>query len=306
MLELLSNNLPLLAGFVFVLGLLFGSFFNVVIHRLPKMLNREWRATATEILKEADCTVNCPDTPDTGAQQEKYNLVTPRSACPKCGHKIAALENIPVISWLSLRGKCRSCKTSISIRYPFVELLTAITFAVCALGFGFSWLLLFAIVFTSFLIIGSFIDYDHKILPDQLTLPLVWLGLSVYLFVEPESLQLSFAPSLESAVIGALCGYLVLWSIYWVFKLVTGKEGMGHGDFKLLAAIGAFVGVKMLPLVIILSTVTGAVLGILSMVINKKGRDHTIPFGPFLAIAGWITLIWGEPLTQLYLGWLQP
>ena len=266
MIELLSNNLPLLAGFVFILGLLFGSFFNVVIHRLPKILSREWRSTASEILKEAKCDVSCPkeDLP------EKYSLVTPRSACPKCGHKITALENIPIFSWLFLKGKCRSCKTSISIRYPFVELLTAITFATCAWVFGFNWLLLFALIFTSFLIVGSFIDYDHKILPDQLTLPLVWVGISTFLFLEPSVIQHSFAPDLESAVIGALCGYLVLWAIYWLFKIMTGKEGMGHGDFKLLAAIGAFVGFKMLPLVIILSTVTGAVLGIIAMIINKQ------------------------------------
>lgn len=302
MVELFSNNLPLLAGFVFVLGLLFGSFFNVVIHRLPIILNREWRATATEILTDAQCDVSCP----TDSLPEKYNLVSPRSACPKCKHKIRALENIPVVSWLLLRGKCSSCKTRISVRYPFVELLTAISFGICAWIFGFSWLLLFALLFTSTLIISSFIDYDHKILPDQLTLPLVWLGLSVSLFLGTSDIQPSFAPDLKSSVIGALCGYLVLWSIYWLFKIVTGKEGMGHGDFKLLAAIGAFVGFKMLPLVIILSTVAGAVLGILSMVINKKGRDHTIPFGPFLAIAGWITLIWGEPLTQQYLNLLAP
>nr|WP_317851549.1 A24 family peptidase [Kangiella taiwanensis] len=291
-----------MAGFVFILGLLFGSFFNVVIHRLPKILNREWRSTASEILKEAKCDVSCPkeDLP------EKYSLVTPRSACPKCGHKITALENIPIFSWLFLKGKCLSCKTSISIRYPFVELLTAITFATCAWVFGFNWLLLFALIFTSFLIVGSFIDYDHKILPDQLTLPLVWIGISTFLFLQPSEIQHSFAPDLESSVIGALCGYLVLWSIYWLFKILTGKEGMGHGDFKLLAAIGAFVGFKMLPLVIILSTVTGAVLGIIAMIINKKGRDYTIPFGPFLAIAGWITLIWGQPLTELYLNLLAP
>ena len=302
MTELLSNNLPLLAGFVFVLGLLFGSFFNVVIHRLPVILNREWRATASEILKEAHCEVSCPK----HELPEKYTLVIPRSACPKCGHKISALENVPVLSWLVLRGKCRSCKTGISIRYPFVELLTAVTFAICAWVFGFSWLLLFSLIFTSYLIIGSFIDYDHKILPDQLTLPLIWLGLSVFLFIEPSVIQPSFAPDLASSVIGALCGYLVLWSIYWLFKIATGKEGMGHGDFKLLAAIGAFVGFKMLPLVIILSTVTGAVLGIIAMIINKKGRDYTIPFGPFLAIAGWITLIWGQPLTEFYLNLLAP
>lgn len=302
MIELLSNNLPLLAGFVFVLGLLFGSFYNVVIHRLPTILNREWRATASEILKESNCEVSCPkdDLP------EKYTLVTPRSACPKCGHQITALENIPVISWLVLKGKCRSCKTGISIRYPFVELLTAVTFATCAWVFGFSWLLLFALLFTSYLIIGSFIDYDHKILPDQLTLPLTWLGLSLFLFIDPSTIEPSFAPDLKSSVIGAICGYLVLWSIYWLFKIATGKEGMGHGDFKLLAAIGAFVGFKMLPLVIILSTVTGAILGIIAMIINKKGRDYTIPFGPFLAIAGWITLIWGQPLTEYYLNLLAP
>ncbi|RDX36274.1 prepilin peptidase [Kangiella sp. HD9-110m-PIT-SAG07] len=302
MIELLSSNLPLLAGFVFVLGLLFGSFFNVVIHRLPIILNREWRTTATEILKESECEVQCPkdDLP------QKYGLVTPRSACPKCQHQITALENIPVLSWLFLRGKCRSCKTAISIRYPFVELLTAITFTVCAYIFGFNWLLLFSLVFTSFLIVSSFIDYDHKILPDQLTLPLVWIGLSVSLFIGPGEVQPSFVPDLQSAVIGALCGYLVLWSIYWLFKIATGKEGMGHGDFKLLAAIGAFVGFKMLPLVIILSTVTGAILGILTITINKKGRDYTIPFGPFLAIAGWVTLIWGQPLTEYYLSLLAP
>ena len=302
MIELLSNNLPLLAGFVFVLGLLFGSFYNVVIHRLPTILNREWRATASEILKESNCEVSCPkdDLP------EKYTLVTPRSACPKCDHQITALENIPVISWLVLKGKCRSCKTGISIRYPFVELLTAVTFATCAWVFGFSWLLLFALLFTSYLIIGSFIDYDHKILPDQLTLPLTWLGLSLFLFIDPSAIEPSFAPDLKSSVIGALCGYLVLWSIYWLFKIATGKEGMGHGDFKLLAAIGAFVGFKMLPLVIILSTVPGAILGIIAMIINKKGRDYTIPFGPFLAIAGWITLVWGQPLTEYYLNLLAP
>ncbi|WP_251357993.1 A24 family peptidase [Kangiella sp. TOML190] len=297
MTELLSSNLPFLVGLVFIVGLLFGSFFNVVIHRLPIMLNREWRATATEILTEAKCSVSCP----TDTLPEKYNLVSPRSKCPKCQHQIGALENIPVISWLLLRGKCKNCQSKISARYPLVELLTATTSALCAYYFGFSWSLAFALLFTSYLIIGSFIDYDHKILPDQLTLPLIWFGLFAAIWVSPSKIQPSFAPDLPAAVIGALAGYLSLWSIYWLFKLLTGKEGMGHGDFKLLAAIGAFVGFKMLPLVIILSTVTGAVLGILGMLISKKGRDHKIPFGPFLAIAGWITLIWGQPLTESYL-----
>ncbi|NVJ66889.1 MAG: prepilin peptidase [Gammaproteobacteria bacterium] len=295
MLELLSTNLPLLVGFIFIFGLLCGSFFNVVIHRLPIILNREWRETATEILTDAKCQVSCP----ADELPEKYNLIAPRSKCPKCQHQIGALENIPVISWIALGGKCKSCKTKISARYPFVELLTAFVFAICAYYFGFNWSLAFALLFSSYLICGSFIDYDHKLLPDQLTLPLVWFGLFAALCIK--SPIPSFAPSLESAVIGALAGYLILWSIYWLFKLVTGKEGMGHGDFKLLAAIGAFVGYQLLPLVIILSTVTGAVLGIATMIINKKGRDYKIPFGPFLSIAGFITLIWGQAISDKYI-----
>ncbi|WP_018625375.1 prepilin peptidase [Kangiella aquimarina] len=302
MIEILSSNLPVLAGLVFILGLLTGSFLNVVIHRLPLILGREWRATATEILTEANCSVSCPK----DELPKKYNLMTPASACPKCHHKITALENIPVFSWLFLGGKCSNCKTKISGRYPFVELLTALTFLVCAITFGWSWSLAFALIFTCFLIAGSFIDYDHKILPDQLTLPLVWIGVTAALWLAPADSLPGFAKDLPSSVIGALAGYLSLWSIYWLFKLLTGKEGMGHGDFKLLAAIGAFLGWQMLPLVILLSTVTGAVLGIITMVISKKGRDYKIPFGPFLAIAGWIALIWGETITNTYIQMLQP
>ncbi len=294
MIELLSTNLPLLVGFIFVLGLLLGSFFNVMIHRLPKILNREWKQTATEILTDAKCKVSCP----ADELPEKYNLQTPRSKCPKCSHSISALENIPVISWLVLGGKCKSCKTKISVRYPLVELLTATLFALCAYQFGFGWSLAFALLFLSYLICGSFIDYDHKILPDQLTLPLVWFGLFAALIVENP--KASFASNLESAVIGALAGYLILWSIYWLFKIITGKEGMGHGDFKLLAAIGAFVGYQMLPLVIILSTVAGAIIGIVSIAVKQQGREHKIPFGPFLAIAGFISLIWGKLITEQY------
>ncbi len=299
MIELLSTNLPILVGFIFVFGLLIGSFFNVVIHRLPIMLNREWRETATEILIDAKCQVSCPKE----ELPAKYNLVTPRSKCPNCQHQIGALENIPVFSWIFLTGKCKNCKTAISARYPFVELLTAILFAICGYYFGFSWALVFALLLVSFLICGSFIDYDHKILPDQLTLPLVWIGLTASMLIDTP--MPSFAIDLQSAVIGALAGYLILWSIYWLFKLVTGKEGMGHGDFKLLAAIGAFVGYQLLPLVIILSTVTGAIIGIATIIISKKGRDHKIPFGPFLAIAGFITLIWGNVLTQQYIQFLS-
>lgn len=299
MIELLSTNLPLLVGFIFVFGLLVGSFFNVVIHRLPIILNREWKQTATEILTEAKCEVSCPK----DELPAKYNLISPRSKCPKCQHQISAMENIPVVSWLWLKGKCRNCKTKISARYPMVELLTAILFAFSAYYFGFSWSLAFALLFNSYLICGSFIDYDHKILPDQLTLPLVWFGLVAAMLIDTPAT--GFAINLESAVVGALAGYLVLWSIYWLFKLVTGKEGMGHGDFKLLAAIGAFVGYQQLPLVIILSTITGAVLGIITIAISKKGRDHKIPFGPFLAIAGFIALHWGKTITEHYIQFLS-
>lgn len=299
MLELLSTNLPFLVGFVFILGLLLGSFYNVVIHRLPIILNREWRATATEILTDAKCTIDCP----ADELPEKYNLISPRSSCPKCKHNIGALENIPIISWLFLRGKCKGCKTPISIRYPFVELLTGLCFATCAYFFGFNWYLFSLLIFTTYLICGSFIDYDHKILPDQLTLPLTWFGIFTALWLANKNFYTG--PDLVSSVIGALAGYLILWSIYWLFKLVTGKEGMGHGDFKLLAAIGAFVGYQQLPLVIILSTVAGAIIGIATMAINKKGRDYKIPFGPFLAIAGWFTLIWGKDLSEQYLKLFQ-
>ncbi len=297
MTELLSTNLSLLIGFIFVFGLLVGSFLNVVIHRLPIILNREWKATATEILIEANCQVSCPK----DKLPPKYNLIRPRSECPSCLNQLGMIENIPLISWLFLKGKCRHCKTKISLRYPFVELLTATLFATCAYKFGFSWQLLFSLIFTAYLISGSFIDYDHKILPDQLTFQLLWFGLTALVIIPSNQHIPSFSPDLQSSIIGALAGYLILWSIFWFFKFLTGKEGMGHGDFKLLAAIGAFVGFQLLPLVIILSTVTGAILGILGMIISKKGRDHKIPFGPFLAIAGWITLIWGQTITNNYL-----
>jgi len=264
-----------------IIGLLVGSFLNVVIHRLPKMMERDWRAqcaelSGSEIPKEAT-----------------YNLFTPRSACPHCNHKIGALENIPVISYILLQGKCKGCQASISIRYPIVEIISGVLSALAAWHFGFGLAGLAAIIFLWALIALTFIDLDTQLLPDDITLPLLWLGLIF-------NLSNAFT-SLPEAVIGAVFGYLILWGVYWMFKLTTGKEGMGYGDFKLLAAIGAWLGWQMLPLVILLSSVVGAVVGITLIVAVKHGRDIPIPFGPYLAGGGLIALFWGTYLTQSYL-----
>jgi leader peptidase (prepilin peptidase)/N-methyltransferase len=263
------------------LGLLVGSFLNVVIHRLPKMLERGWQAQCAEL----------SGTPL--KQTAPYNLIAPRSACPHCDHKISALENIPVISYLLLRGKCKGCQAPISIRYPVVEAVSGILSAYAAWHFGFGLAGVAAILFIWALIALTCIDLDTQLLPDDLTLPLLWLGL---LF----NLSNTYA-TLGDAVIGAVGGYLVLWSVYWAFKLTTGKEGMGYGDFKLLAAIGAWLGWQMLPLVILLSSVVGAVVGISLILFAKHGRDIPIPFGPYLAGGGLIALFWGTTLTQSYL-----
>lgn len=263
------------------LGLLVGSFLNVVIHRLPKMLERGWQ-------------VQCAELSGTPLKQTApYNLITPRSACPHCDHKISALENIPVISYLLLRGKCKGCQAPISIRYPAVEAVSGILSAYAAWHFGFGLAGAAAILFIWALIALTCIDLDTQLLPDDLTLPLLWLGL---LF----NLSNTYATP-GDAVIGAVGGYLVLWSVYWAFKLTTGKEGMGYGDFKLLAAIGAWLGWQMLPLVILLSSVVGAVVGISLILFAKHGRDIPIPFGPYLAGGGLIALFWGTTLTQSYL-----
>jgi leader peptidase (prepilin peptidase)/N-methyltransferase len=267
-----------ISGFV---GLLVGSFLNVVIHRLPEMMEREWRAQCAE-LSGAEKTV-----------LEPYNLVTPRSACPHCSHPISALENIPVISYLFLRGKCKKCSAPISIRYPIVEIVSCILSAFAAWHFGYGLAGLSAILLVWALLALTCIDLDTQLLPDDITLPLLWLGL---LF----NLSNTFT-SLTDAVLGAICGYLILWSVYWLFKFATGKEGMGYGDFKLLAAIGAWLGWQMLPLVIMLSSVVGAIVGITLIVAVKHGRDIPIPFGPYLAGGGLIALFWGTHLTQSYL-----
>jgi leader peptidase (prepilin peptidase)/N-methyltransferase len=265
-----------------LLGLMVGSFLNVVVHRLPIMMERDWAAQCAELSGEAP-TVSDP-----------LSLAKPRSRCPKCGHAITALENIPVISWILLRGRCKGCAAPISFRYPLVEALTGLLFALAAAHFGFTAAGIGALAFISALIALTAIDFDTQLLPDDITLPLLWVGLALNTF--------NAYTDLKSAVIGAMAGYLSLWIVYWGFKLATGKEGMGYGDFKLLAALGAWLGWQMLPLTILLSSLVGAVVGIALMVFARHGRNVPIPFGPYLAAAGGIALIWGKPLTHAYLG----
>lgn len=285
-LQILQTSPAWLAGTVFVLGLVVGSFLNVVAHRLPLMMEREWRAQCRELMG---------DQGGSGADDhaESLNLVSPRSRCPHCGHAITALENIPVVSWLWLRGRCSDCGARISARYPIVELATALLSAVAAWHFGWGWPLAAALLFTWFLVPLTLIDLDHQLLPDSLTLPLVWIGLLASLvpvFVTP-----------EQAIVGAAAGYLSLWLVYQLFRLITGKEGMGFGDFKLLAACGAFMGWQMLPVVILLSSLVGAVVGIGLIALRGRDRSVPIPFGPYIAAAGWIALLWGQEIIDAYL-----
>jgi leader peptidase (prepilin peptidase)/N-methyltransferase len=265
-----------------LLGLMVGSFLNVVIHRLPIMMERDWAAQCAEFKGE---------TPPTG---DPLSLARPRSRCPKCGHPIGPMENIPIISWILLRGRCKACAAPISIRYPLIEALTGLLFAFAAWHFGFSLAGFGALVLIAALVALTGIDFDTQLLPDDITLPLLWIGLALNAF--------NVYTDLKSAVIGAMVGYLSLWGVYWLFKLTTGKEGMGYGDFKLLAALGAWLGWQMLPLTILLSSLVGAAVGIALMVFARHGRNVPIPFGPYLAAAGAIALIWGAPLTRAYLG----
>ena len=269
-----------------LLGLFVGSFLNVVIHRLPQMMEREWQAEAASLRGE--------ETP--AHNPARFNLATPRSRCPHCGHPIGALENIPVVSYVLLRGRCRHCRGPISPRYPLIEILCAALSGFAALHFGYSLAAAGALVFVWAAIALSFIDLDTQLLPDPITQPLLWLGLLLNLG--------GTYTDLASAVVGTAAGYLSLWSVYWLFKLVTGKEGMGYGDFKLLAAIGAWLGWQILPLTILLSSVVGAVVGIILVVFRRHGREIPIPFGPYLAAAGLLALFWGAPLTSAYLGML--
>jgi leader peptidase (prepilin peptidase) / N-methyltransferase len=272
---------PVFVFTVAVFGLAIGSFLNVVIHRLPKMMEDDWRAQCAELS-------GAPEPVAAG----RYNLLVPRSHCPSCKTPLRAFDNVPLVSWLVLRGKCGHCGARISARYPVVEALTALLSAVVAWRFGFGWPTALALVFTWSLIALTFIDADTTLLPDDITLPLLWLGLAANLFN-------AFAP-LNEAVIGAIAGYLALWSVYWLFKLATGKEGMGYGDFKLLAALGAWMGWKALLPIVLLSSIVGAVVGIVLIVLARRGREIPIPFGPYLAAAGLIVMLAGDRLTRWF------
>jgi leader peptidase (prepilin peptidase) / N-methyltransferase len=277
----MQNEPVLFVGLVFLFGLLIGSFLNVVIHRLPRMMEASWKDQCAELSGKAV------------QPRARYNLWIPRSSCTSCGHQLTALENIPVISWLWLRGRCSNCAAPISARYPFVESLTAILSAAVAWKFGFGMAALGSILFIWAMIALAFIDLDTTLLPDDITLPLLWLGLLFNVF--------GVFASLQSAVIGAMLGYLILWAIYWLFKLVTGKEGMGYGDFKLLSAIGAWLGWERLPVTILLSSVVGAMVGIAMIMLVKHDRRIPIPFGPYLAGGGLAALFFGAELTRAYL-----
>lgn len=293
--DILRQELAFFVATVFFLGLLVGSFLNVVIYRLPIIFKREWRKDCCNYLEE---NYNANIQLDTGKEPaEPFNLVKPDSTCPSCGHKIRAWENIPVISYIFLKAKCSSCKTPISFRYPFIELLSAGLAALCAWHFGFSLTGGAAILLSWALISLAVIDYDTQYLPDQITLPFLWLGLIL-------NLNNTFT-DIESAIIGAIAGYLTLWSVYHLFKLITKKEGMGYGDFKLLALLGAWMGWQVLPAIIILSSLVGSIIGITLILFKKHQREIPIPFGPYLAIAGWIALLWGNEINQSYLNWIS-
>ncbi len=286
-----AENPVLFVGSIFVIGLLIGSFLNVVIYRVPIMLDREWRAQAADLLQPA------AEAPPAGA---KFNLLTPRSACPNCKAPIKSLQNVPVVSWLFLRGRCAGCGTKISIRYPLVELATAFLSAAVAWHFGFSAAAACALWITWALIALTGIDIDHQLLPDGITLPLLWMGLLAAVVIGPtHGVALPVSP--QNAIIGAVAGYMSLWLVFHAFRLVTGKEGMGYGDFKLFAALGAWLGWKVLPLVIILSAATGAVIGIGLIALRGRDRSAPMPFGPYLAAAGWLAMLYGDSLITGYL-----
>lgn len=287
MLNLIIANTPLFLAGVFVFGLLIGSFLNVVILRLPARLEHDWRSQCKELLEIED-TDEVDETPAPPA-----NIMWSRSQCPKCGHLIKAHENIPLLSYLFLKGRCSACQAPISKRYPLIELSTALLFLVVALFFGPTIQALAAIGLTAFLIALAFIDIDHQLLPDDLTFVLLWAGLLASLF--------NIFTDPVSSIIGALAGYLSLWLVYHLFRLLTGKEGMGYGDFKLLAALGAWMGWQMLPLIILLSSLVGAVVGLTMIAMKRHKPSQPMPFGPFIALAGWIALIWGDGIIDSYL-----
>lgn len=302
MIELLQAVPALQIVVALLLGLVVGSFLNVVVYRLPIMMEREWRQQCAELAAEDQGSQG-----ELGAHPEPvppstvpFNLLVPRSACPSCKTQINGWQNIPVISYLALRGRCAACGTPISLRYPLVELLTGILSAVVAWRFGLSWEVLAALVFTWCLVALAAIDFDRQLLPDDITLPLLWLGLLISL-LGPSGVSRSIPVDPASSIIGAAAGYLSLWSVFQVFKLLTGKEGMGYGDFKLFAAFGAWFGWQMLLLIILLAAVAGATVGIALIALRRHGRGMPIPFGPYLAAAGWVALIWGPELIDRYL-----
>ena len=283
LLTTLQQSPTLLIAIVFILGLLLGSFLNVVIYRLPVMMQSSWRRDCLQYLE-------MPAEEPT----ETFNLLWPGSRCPVCKTEIKAYQNIPIISYILLRGKCSHCASPISLRYPMIEALTGVCSAVVAWHFGYGFALLFGLLLTWSLIARSFIDSDHQLLPDSITLPMLWLGLVLSLF--------SVYTDSHASIIGTAAGYLSLWLIYHLFKLLTGKEGMGYGDFKLLALFGAWLGWQYLPLIILLSSLVGSVIGIAMIVFHKHDARQPIPFGPYLAAAGWLAMIWGDSVNKLYLG----
>lgn len=281
---ILQSSPLLLSALVLIISLLVGSFLNVVIYRLPVMMKRGWKKECVEYL-ELDEEVD--------SDKELFNLAIPHSRCPRCNVLIQPYQNIPVISYCFLKGKCANCKTHISLRYPLIEAFTGIVSTSVAWHFGYSVEMLFAVLLTWVLITISFIDIDEQLLPDSIVLPTLWLGLFLSLF--------SIYTDTYSSIIGAIAGYLSLWTVFHVFKLVTGKEGMGYGDFKLLALLGAWLGWQYLPIIILLSSLVGAVIGVTMIVLVNKDRNIPIPFGPYLSIAGWIALMWGEQINHFYL-----
>lgn len=286
LLELLTTSHTFFIILAVLLGLMVGSFLNVVIYRLPLMMERGWRSQCAELLGQ----------PNPDAEKPALTLWGPRSQCPHCGHLITATENIPLLSYAVQRGRCAHCRAPIGIQYPLVEALSGCLAGIVAWKLGFGWPAGAALIFTWILLAASAIDFRHQLLPDDLILPLLWLGLLAALF--------GLYTDLPSAVIGAMAGYLSLWSVYQVFRLLTGKEGMGHGDFKLLAALGAWTGWQYLVTIVILSSLVGAAIGLALVLFRGRDRHIPMPFGPFLAAAGWIALLWGEPVNQTYLRWL--
>ena len=293
-LELLATSPGALVGTCLVLGLAVGSFLNVVIYRLPVMLERQWREQCTELSADA-AAATVP-----AVALERFNLVVPRSTCPACGTPIKAWQNIPLLSWLMLGGRCASCRKRISVRYPLVEALTGILFASVAWRYGFGWPTLGALVLTGYLIALTFIDIDHQLLPDSLTLSLLWIGLFLSLW-GPQAGGAPIPVDPRSSLIGAMAGYASLWSVYHLFRLLTGKEGMGYGDFKLFAALGAWLGWQMLLPIIIGAAGVGAVVGLTSIILGKRGKGVPMAFGPYLAAAGWLMLMCGPQLVDRYL-----